>query len=206
MIILKIIYFLIIRVNARILPRLSELRYRSGKRREVFMLRAFKDRLKELAVDPEDSFRVSIRKRVGKRATQLLEKRLRKVILLMPGLVSRAYRHWQEEDASPAVKRLGGFLLTYLYHPKDFLPEEEYALFGYLDDAYLVLIVYENVLQDLRRHGASLEAWDLEFLENFSLWRKSVRQVIPEEASKIEEMLKRIHQNREDALESLFKS
>lgn len=168
------------------------------------MLRAFKDRLKELAADPEDTFRFSIRKRVGKRATQLLEKRLRKVIMMMPGLVSRSYRHWQGEEASPAIKRLGGFLLTYLYHPKDFLPEEDYAFFGYLDDAYLVLIVYESVLQDLRRNGAELDAWDTDFLVNFPLWRKNVRQVIPGESAKIEEMLNRIVQNEKNALDELF--
>lgn len=191
----------------RELPRVRECSISGTLRRgEVFMLRAFKDRLKELAADPEDTFRFSLRKRVGKRATQLLEKRLRKIILLMPGLIPRAYRHWQDENASPAVKKLGGFLLTYLYHPKDFLPEEDYAFFGYLDDAYLVLIVYESVLRDLERHGGALDGWDEEFLENFPLWKKSVRQVIPDEAAKIEEMLKRIVENREDALEELFKS
>lgn len=203
---LIIIYFLNTAVNARIPPRLKRFQCRNDRARGVFMLRAFKDRLKELAADPEDTFRFSLRKRVGKRATQLFEKRLRKIILLMPGLISRAYRHWQSENASPDVKKLGGFLLTYLYHPRDFLPEEDYAFFGYLDDAYLVLIVYESVLRDLQRDDVSLDGWDQEFLENFPIWKKSVRQVIPDEAGKIEAMLKGILESREDALDALFRN
>ncbi len=168
------------------------------------MLTAFKEQLRTLAADPKDGFHVKIRKRVGKRATLLLEKRLKRTILLMPGLVARIYRHWREETASGEVKKLGGFLLTYLYHPADFLPEKVHGLFGYLDDAYLVLGVYEKVVRDVSMNGAKLSDWDKKFLEEFPLLRKSVRQVIPDEAEKVDALIQGIGEGRNEVFESLF--
>lgn len=178
----------------------ENLRFERGAK----MLSAFKEKLKDLAYDSGDSFKTAVKRRVGKRATALLEKRLKRVILLMPELVSRAYRHWNSDAASSQIKRLGGFLLTYLYHPKDFLPEEEYGFFGYLDDAYLVLIVYESVLLDLQKNRVVISAWDEDFLSQCALWKKSVRAVIRDEAKRIDSMLEEILMGREGALDAVF--
>lgn len=149
------------------------------------MLTALKEDLKRLAADPADPFHTHIRRRIGKRATGILEKRIKQLIFLMPGLISSMRNHWETEDCPQKVKKLGGFLFAYLYHPKDFIPEDEYGLFGYLDDAYLTAVVYEKAFAD-----AALPTIDQQdFLERISSIKKYVRALIPFEAAEIEKMV-----------------
>ena len=149
------------------------------------MLVALKEELKRLAVDPNDPFHSKIKNRVGKRATEVLEKRLKQLILIMPTLLKRIRIHWDRKDSSVSTKKLGGFVFAYLYHPEDFLSEKEHGLFGYLDDAYLVICVYEKVLQE----NLNIDAEDLEFLTVIHKTKKYVESVIPEETRKIREMV-----------------
>lgn len=150
------------------------------------MLTAFKEELKRLAVDPLDPFHQKIRDRIGKRATRLIEKRLKRLILIMPGLVRRIRAHWEASNAGSEIKKLGGFMFIYLYQPKDFLPEDEHGLFGYLDDAYLVLIVYEKVVRATGNAGGALDKEDEEYLKQIQTSKRYVKAVIPKETKKIE--------------------
>lgn len=149
------------------------------------MLTALKEELKRLAADPNDEFHNKVKKILGKRATVILEERLKQVILLMPNLVGRIRVQWEQNNADPEVKKLGGFLFAYLYSPRDFLSEEKHGLFGYLDDACLVVNVYERVLQG--NVNASEE--DLEYLAVIARTRRYVKAVIPEVSEKIEAMV-----------------
>lgn len=149
------------------------------------MLKALKEELKRLSIDPADNFHGKIKKRVGKRATEVLEKRLKQIILLMPSLVNRIRAHWEEERGNVRIKKLGGFVLAYLYNPKDFLSKDEHGLFGYLDDAYLVVVVYEQVLRDTEH----ITDEDRDFLELIAKSKKYVKAVIPDETQKIEDMV-----------------
>lgn len=149
------------------------------------MLAAVKEELKRMAADPKDDFHGKVKKRVGKKATQILEKRLKQIILLMPSLMKRIRIHWEAEGTDVEIKKLGGFVFAYMYHPHDFLSKDEHGLFGYLDDAYLVVNVYERVLQGV----PSLSEEDQEFLEIITKTKKYVKAVIPDETQKIEEMV-----------------
>lgn len=155
------------------------------------MLAAFKEELKRLAIDPQDPFHQKVRDRIGKRATLVVEKRLKQLILIMPGLVRRIHAHWDQSSAGSEIKRLGGFLFIYLYQPKDFLPEDEHGLFGYLDDAYLVLIVYEKVLCAVANEGGGLGKEDEEYLKHIQSSKRYVKAVIAKEAKKIEAMVEK---------------
>ncbi len=150
------------------------------------MLTAFKEELKRLAVDPLDPFHQNIRDRIGKRATQVVEKRLKQLILIMPGLVRRIHVHWEKSNAGSEIKKLGGFMFIYLYQPKDFLPEDEHGLFGYLDDAYLVLVVYEKVVRATENAGGTLDKQDEEYLKQILTSKRYIKAVIPRETKKIE--------------------
>lgn len=161
------------------------------------MLTAFKDELKRLAVDPDDQFHKRIRERVGKRATQILEQRLKLLILIMPGLVKRIHAHWAESAAGSETKKLGGFVFAYLYHPKDFLPEDTYGLFGYLDDAYLVLIIYEKVIREASKAGGFVHESDRDYLKKIHESKRYVTAVIPQETKRIEEMVQKAIKNGE---------
>ncbi len=168
------------------------------------MLRAFKDQLRALAVDPQDQFHALIRKRVGKKATLLLEKRLKQLILMTPGIVSRIYALWTNLKSPAQIKNTGGFLLTYMYHPKDFLPEESFGLFGYLDDAYFVAVVYEKLVHELKAQGFSLAAEDERLAKDLAPLRKAARVVIKDEAKNIENMIEEILQGRREKFQVMF--
>ena len=54
----------------------------------------------------------------------------------MPDMIAQV-KSWSNDFRIPSKeKKLHGFMLTYLYHPVDFLPESGKGLMGYLDDAY----------------------------------------------------------------------
>ena len=159
------------------------------------MLTAFKEELKRLAVDPKDPFHLKIRQRVGKRATVILEKRLKQLILIMPGLVKRIHAHWEHSKSGSEIKKLGSFIFTYLYQPNDFLPEGEHGLFGYLDDAYLVVIVYEKVLRVPGVAATSMNDDDAYYLKQIHSSKKYVKAVIPKEVVKIEAMVEKAVKN-----------
>ena len=155
------------------------------------MLTAFKEELKRLAVDPLDPFHQRIRDRIGKRATLVVEKRLKQLILIMPGLVRSIRAQWEASKAGSEIKKLGGFMFIYLYQPKDFLPEDEHGLFGYLDDAYLVAIVYEKVVRAAEHAGAALGEDDEAYMKQIQTSKRYVKAVIPKETKKIEEMVEK---------------
>jgi len=172
------------------------------------MLNAVKEDLKKLAVSPSDPFHALLRRRIGKKATALLESRLRHFVLMMPGLLHRIHEHWRQPGASGKARRLGGFVFAYLYNPKDFLAEDEYGFFGYLDDAYLVALVFEKVMyeeRDTRFHHTEKE--DRELLNQIASTKRYVKAVIPEETRRIEAMTESaIRDGKYEAFASAFGS
>lgn len=153
------------------------------------MLKAMKEQLKFLAKDEEQIFHKNLRKAVGKKATDILEERLKKVIVLMPDLVMRIHDYWRmQPDASP-TKRLGSYMLTYIYLPKDFLPQDKYGLYGYLDDAYVVAKIYTTVIEDVQKSTGVVIAMDKDLYEEVKMLKKSIRLVIPTICQKIDGMI-----------------
>jgi len=169
------------------------------------MLNSFKEQLKQLVIDPNDKFHLHLRKRVGKRATLLLEKRLKQIILLMPGVVARIYVLWERDKTPLQAKHLGGFLLAYMYHPKDFFPEQDYGLFGYLDDAYVAAAIYQEVLKDSAAAGIKIEAADEKLLKDLLTLKKAVKTVIPKEIEKIEKMIEEFKVGNQRTYLAMFK-
>ncbi|HNX69252.1 MAG TPA: hypothetical protein PKI45_07180 [Candidatus Omnitrophota bacterium] len=153
------------------------------------MLKALDERLKRLSKDPGDDFHHQIRGRIGKKATHLFEQRLKNLICLMPQLLSRGLAYCNRGEVPTEIKKSIGFTLTYLYHPKDFLLEDNEKLFGYLDDAYCMALVYEKVLKTLQKARVKLTSADEDFLRRFSLTKRSIKAVIPEEGKAISEMV-----------------
>lgn len=161
------------------------------------MLKVFEEHLKQIAVKSKDDFHESIRKRIGKRATSVLEQRLRGLILLTPRLLVRAHQHASSAAIPSEAKRLIGFAMTYFYHPQDFLSEADGKLFSYLDDAYCVAIVYEKILKTLIQAGHQISGFDREFLDRFSLIKRGIRLVMPVEARMIDRMIEGVQIGQE---------
>ncbi len=168
------------------------------------MLKAMKEQLKYLAQKDEDNFHVQLRTRVGKKATAVLEGRLKKIILLMPDLVSRIYFYWNHSKSNAKSKKLGGYLLTYLYTPEDFLSVKEWGLFGYLDDAYFVAKVYTQVIDDALKENQKTAGIDLKYYEEAKFLKKYVRGVIPKETKKINNMISQLSEDNQEIYSEIF--
>jgi len=171
----------------------------------VNMLKALDERLKRLSKDPSDDFHCQIRNRIGKKATRLFEQRLKNLICLMPQLLSKGLAYCNRKEVPTELKRSIGFTLTYLYHPKDFLPEDNEKLFGYLDDAYCIGLVYEKVLRTLQKARVKLAISDEDFLKQFALMKRSVKAVIPEESKAISEMTAGVFKGNYQSFNAVFK-
>ena len=169
------------------------------------MLGAFDERLKRLLKDSNDDFHNQIRSRIGKKATHLFEQRLKNLICLMPQLISRGLGYCKRKEVSVEIKKSIGFTLTYLYHPKDFLPEDNGELFGYLDDAYCIALVYEKVLRALQKAHVKLTVFDEGFLKQFALMKRSIKAVIPEESKAISEMTAGVFKGNYQSFHAVFK-
>mgnify|MGYP000918061466 CR=1 FL=1 len=168
------------------------------------MLKALDERLERLSKDTDDDFHYQIRCRIGKRATGLLEQRLKRLICLMPQLLSRVLDYCEHKEVPLAIRRSIGFILTDLYRPRGFLPEDNQKLFGYLDDAYCVSLVYEMILRHLLKAEVKLDAVDKDFLKQFVLMRRGVKTVIPEEERKISDMVVDVFKSNSNSFYAAF--
>lgn len=148
------------------------------------MLREWQDRLKQLVTDPERSFHLMLRVRIGKKATPVFEKRIKQYILSTPAIVSRILEMGSSAGADRELRELGRRMLEYLCDPNDLISERQYGLYGCLDDAYLVALVYLRALE--LRGQPRLLTEDEKSRREFS--RRFVRDavtVLPEEAGRI---------------------
>lgn len=169
------------------------------------MLRALKEQLKVMALDEDNKFHKALKKRVGKKATELLKNRTKQFILLMPDVVEKIhfyYGHFQKEDSK--TKKLGGYLLAYIYHPQDMI-NEEWGLFGYLDDAYFAAVVFEKIIQEVASKDWFLLEPDKEFNKSLKQLKVTARSVISEEAQKIDEMIEAIIKGETESFMGVFR-
>ena len=152
------------------------------------MLKALKNQLVLLAGQEQERFVNEVERRCHPQKSADTAAALRELIVAMPDLIAQI-RAWSADPRVPKhQKQLQGFLLTYLYHPTDFLPESNWGLFGYLDDAYLVGRIYLDTLRTMSDSPSSLpNVKELEAV--VPRWLENARQVIPAEAAKIDLLL-----------------
>ena len=168
------------------------------------MLQALKNQLTQLAADPRDPFAAKIREQVGARQALRYVKPLRDLILVMPQLIAQI-RAWSSEPKMPShVKRLHGFVLTYLYHPFDFIPDEGTGLFGYLDDAYLVASVYERTKCHIDHTEERSRSKMGRLAAQVPGWLELTRQFLPGVTQRIDYMVDEIIEGRPETFHQLL--
>jgi uncharacterized membrane protein YkvA (DUF1232 family) len=156
------------------------------------MLHAFDNHLRELANTTNGQFREELRKRGNGKFTEDQVATLKEFIFLLPTALKQLSRYWNRKNTPPDAKRLSGFIMTYVYQPKDFLSEESIGLFGYLDDTYLVVSAY------LKIHDHFLTDWhdkspeDMDLTERAHKLITAPRLVIPEVTERIDLMLDKL--------------
>jgi uncharacterized membrane protein YkvA (DUF1232 family) len=167
------------------------------------MLRALKNQLQLLAETDAERFHAKISQRTSEKNPAPVVSELQNFILLLPDMIAQI-RDWLDEGTLPSeFKELHGFLLTYLYHPVDFLSETKYGFFGYLDDAYLVGCVYAKTLclQTL-----AVQARSQELNQKVPEWLEMTRRILPAETSQIDQLIEDALAGQKNALERIFAS
>jgi len=103
---------------------------------------------------------------------------------------------------TPPLKRLNGFVLTYIYHPGDFMPDDSNGLFGYLDDAYFVGRAAEEIIKHLGKKARPTFPIFQDIEPQLSKWIKLTKRVIPVEARNVDKMLEELVSGRQEAFEA----
>ena len=165
------------------------------------MLRALKNQLSLLAIENGASFAKHIKNRLGRKKANTHISASLNLILLMPHLISRMRDFADDPRIPKELRRLDGFLLTYLYHPIDFLPDEGQGLFGYLDDAYFVGVIYQ---QFLNHQGQDDVMRADRHVESVSDRLEKVRQVLPRETKKIDQMIEELKRGEKESFHKMM--
>lgn len=168
------------------------------------MLRKFKSKLIHLSEENRDFFIQKIQERIPSEESITIAISLRSFVLTMPDLIIQIHR-WMKDPGCPTqIKKLVGFLFTYIYHPFDFIPEERQGLFGYLDDAYLAGRIF-ILTMNFTDYNSRYFLPNMKNLEtDIPDWIKMTRSVIPEETDKIDQMLKDLLEGRTDSFDRLM--
>lgn len=165
------------------------------------MLHAFKSQLERLAVEEGAAFHKAVRKRSASKASRHRSGRLLSLIMMMPQLIARA-RDLSESARVPSrLKSLNGFLLTYLYHPIDFLADGSNGLFGYLDDAYFVGRVYQKLRENVDFTEAGLDP-----MRELPQALEAAREVLPAETRQIERLIEELEEGRRHLFDRLMRA
>ncbi len=168
------------------------------------MLRALKQQLIQLSEEGKEPFLAILKKKVGSSQAKVWAGPLKNFILVLPEMIAQV-RIWSDtKDLSEQIHNLNGNLLTYLYHPADFLHDEGYGLFGYLDDAYLVGSVYHTTLRALGPENSQLAPHQAEIAAQVETWLDVTRRVIPKETALIEKMKRDLSMGNLDILRGLL--
>jgi len=160
------------------------------------MLRAMKEQLIHLIKEDRGQFKTLLNQRIGSRASDDLEQRLKKIIVLTPDLIARIYYFWSRSRTSSKTKILGGYILTTLYSPLDSYAQRDQILVGYLSSAYLVAKFYTTIIDNVEER-VLITNEDLVLYDNSKFLKKAVREVMPQEALKTDLVLENILQGHE---------
>ncbi|MGC9366274.1 MAG: hypothetical protein ACP5FK_04450 [bacterium] len=167
------------------------------------MLNALKNQLAELAKD-EELFKQKVKQHAPKAYSEKVVNHLHNLILTMPELISLISTWVHDTDMPNPVKKLNGYLLTYLYNPYDFIPDQNNGLFGYLDDAYFVgriFIKTINFTDYSKRH--SFEKLD-SLAKDVPVWMASAKKVLPKISKNIDQAIDSLVEGNTEKFDKLI--
>ena len=153
------------------------------------MLTALQNHLRALAGESNGRLKKEIESRWGDKVTEEQVHKIKEFIFLMPPALKVLSKYWSEKTTPHEAKHLAGLIITYVYHPHDLISDKEHGLFGYIDDAYLVVSSF------LRINDMYLHNWDEKSDMERDLAKRAKelievpRLLIPEETKKIDETI-----------------
>jgi uncharacterized membrane protein YkvA (DUF1232 family) len=135
------------------------------------------------------NYLVQLKRRLKTVHISRLAKQLRNFILVIPEMIHQIQARLNRHDLQPSLKKLHGFLLTYLYYPVDFVPVARHGFFGYLDDAYLVGSVYLRCIEDSGQRSGPPTTNAESLTRQIPMWLRLTRRVLPKESARIDRMI-----------------
>lgn len=164
------------------------------------MLKAMKSQLSLLSIEHGDRFARDIRKRYGSSNAQWAIAKSLNLIMIMPDLIAKIRDLSSDRALSVNDRRMNQYVLIYLYHPYDYVAEDKPGLFGYLDDAYLVGVVYSRLSQKMPGYASTED-----LTRDLETSLEVVRGILPKETRKIDHMLEELSRNKSDVFEKLMR-
>lgn len=167
-------------------------------------MNAVRNQVENLARDPREFFEQRLRDALGEETEEVGDEML-SLVLLTPRLVEQV-RRWNELDGlRPEVKRLHGFLLGYLFHDRDLVPEDRLGLFGYLDDAYFAGRIYQLTEHEaFVRAAARAHHLDPDLARKLPDWLEIVQRALPRATSRIDAAIEELLAGRDASFTALL--
>ena len=153
------------------------------------MLKALADQLRNLADTTGDQFEEAIRKRLDGKTTEEQVSKLKEFIFLLPPTLKQLDGYWNEKSTPTKAKEISRLIISYILQPDDFLPEGNIGLFGYLDDAYVVVSAFLRIQDLYLRDWQDKTNEERELAERARDLIVAPRIVIPDEVAKIDKMI-----------------
>jgi uncharacterized membrane protein YkvA (DUF1232 family) len=153
------------------------------------MLNALENQLRYLAQNNFDKFRDEVKEHAGGHITDEQISALKEFIFLLPITLRQLSIYWNRKDTPPKAKKVSGFIITYIYQPKDLLPEEKHGLFGYIDDAFLVVQSYLKIHDHFLKDWHQMPPEDLELTKRARKLIVVPQMFIPEITAKIDKLI-----------------
>ncbi len=153
------------------------------------MLKALANELRNLADTAGDQFEEAIRIRLDSKTTEEQVSKLKEFIFLLPPVLKQLSGYWNEKSTPTKAKEMSRLIITYILEPDDFLPERKAGLFGYLDDAYVVVSAFLRIQDLCLRDWQDKADEERELAERARDLMVAPKIVIPDEVAKIDKML-----------------
>ena len=148
------------------------------------MLKALKAQLIQLSEKSEESIAKRFKRFATYEKARTYEQDLKNFVLCLPDLLQQN-RVWFESEEIPShLRKVYWYLLTYVYHSTDLLPEEDYGFWGYLDDAYLIGLAYSKTLNDYHI-PASTHLAD-KFDQQIESWLQKTQEILPQQTEALD--------------------
>lgn len=178
----------------------------ANDRKEDGAMNAVRHQVETLARDPKEFFERRLRDALGDESEEISDELLA-FVLLTPRMVEQI-RRWNDfEGIRSEVNRLHGFLLGYLFHDRDLVPEDRLGLFGYLDDAYFAGRVYQLTWHEaLACSPEHARHEDPDLARQLPDWLEHVRRVLPRATSRIDTAIDDLISGRDDSFTGLISS
>jgi len=170
------------------------------------MLRALQSHLRDLAEDKTGKLKKEIKARWSGEVTDDQVHAIKEFIFLMPPCLKVLSQYWSDRKTPANTKNLAGLIITYVYHPHDLISDKEHGLFGYIDDAYLVVASFLRI-QDMYIHNwADKSELERDLIERSRELISAPKLVIPDEAAKIDDSITRCLDGKIEDVASLLAS